>query len=156
MLAIPKPSAAPIVTQNEPNVPLNQQVVATPTPVNQQVSPTASSQAYPLVAAPIEGDAHLTNASSVAQNNPANFAGHYEILLVGCGTGCGTPYLYDKNTDTFYALPSIILEHTADPDGTVPQNYSVSGNQFTIRKKNSAGVIYNERWMLTANGFVKS
>ena len=36
---------------------------------------------------------------------PANFAGHYRMALVGCGSACGVHKLLDKDTGKVYDTP---------------------------------------------------
>ena len=168
ILLVTRKSRTPAIVQNEPNIPMNTQslttqnsgtstLVAQTQPV---VSSNASAQAY--APAPVAAS-KISNPDSVypalvqnAQNQPANFDGHYEIVTGRCGMGCQTSYLFDKNTGMLYDFPSVIFANDNNYDaGPTLTNYSISGNMFTITKTNSAGVTYSEKWSLTANGFVK-
>lgn len=58
---------------------------------------------------------------------PANFAGHYRIALVGCGSGCGYHILLDKNTGKVYPTPA-----NEDLMMYSSVGFSVSSSDFTL------------------------
>ena len=104
-------------------------------------------------------DPHFSTAITQGSNQTANFAGHYTIVSVGCGSSCGHVYLYDKNDGTLYALPANMMNGALGVDGTTdnafPINYSIGSNVLTLKKKTATGVFYEEQWKLSGKTFEK-
>lgn len=91
---------------------------------------------------------HKTLLTKAYQENP-NFNGHYVITSVGCGTGCFTYVVLDKQTGQTYPLP--VANDLGDSQGvnnpfsltsdrikvvvragTQIETYAFSGNSFML------------------------
>ncbi len=96
-------------------------------------------------------DPHFAEAIKNAQTAPANFNEHYVVVTVGCGTGCGKPYLFDKITGKLFAFNNAILEGALGfeqvPD-VIDFQTSVKTNVITFRKKDTDGTEYFNQWRL--------
>jgi hypothetical protein len=151
-------TSAPVSNVN-PTMPNNQAQAPIQQPTTAQPAPTPTQPTYPAIAVSAATTSNPNSSFPAviqsAQTQSPNFAGHYLIITVRCGNGCQAPYLYDKNTGVLYQFPTAVMANTSEPDATLPTSYSVSGNIFTLEKKNAAGIAYNENWALTASGFVK-
>jgi len=99
-------------------------------------------------------DPHVQSAVSGAISMPANFAGHYVIVYVGCGTSCASPAIYDKNTGSLYSIDASVLAGAATNDGMVTINSSVDSDIFTIPKYNVGGT-YGARYRLVGTNLIE-
>lgn len=105
----------------------------------------------------MSNDPHVQSAVSGAVTMPANFAGHYVIIYVGCGTSCASPTIYDKNTGKLYSIDSSVLAGAvSDPQsGDIIQVYStVDSDILTIPKRGETGV-YNAKYRLVGTTLVE-
>lgn len=103
-------------------------------------------------------DPHVTSAIPPA-SQPADFNGHYIVTYIGCGTSCGYPALYDKNTGALYNFPKEMLNGAlADgpmTDGIAWMGISVGSPIISLKKQNTNGSVYIEQWKMVGTGFVK-
>jgi hypothetical protein len=96
-------------------------------------------------------DPHVAEAIKNAQAASVNFNEHYVVITVGCGTGCGKPYLFDKTTGKLFAFNQVILAGALGFE-QVPEviDFQVSPqtNVVTFRKKDTDGTEYFNQWRL--------
>ncbi len=149
-----------------PEVPLNNQNTGTMqnTTGTQANSPIVSvnssqSQTYPITAiATNSDDPHIAGAIP-GSNEPANFNGHYNVVFIGCGSGCANPALYDRTSRTMYNFPAAMLSGALADNGAMADipwmSYDVASPAISLKKKNSAGALYIEQWKMVGSGFVK-
>lgn len=103
------------------------------------------------------GFVQLYYAVEGARTQPANFNGHYSVILVSCGSACGTPFLYDKTADKAYKFPEPMFKNAyMSPMQDVPDmTYSLSGNTISIKKQDASGMLYDNQWQLIGNIFME-
>ena len=96
-------------------------------------------------------DPHFTEAIKNAQTAAVNFNEHYVVITVGCGTGCGKPYLFDKTTGKLFAFNEAMLAGALGfeqvPD-VIDFQTSPKTNVITFRKKDTDGTEYFNQWRL--------
>lgn len=75
---------------------------------------------------------------SEAFKKPENFNGHYRVAEVGCGTGCFTFVLIDKDTGKIYPAP--IGNDIGQFTGDIGQPYNLNSNQIKIIADNGSKI----------------
>lgn len=136
---------------NIPNIKLNTTTDSLNDPQNYQ-----SFNIVPIPS-PIE-DPHVLSAIQGAKIQSANFAGHYVVVMVGCGTECAGPALYDKNSGKIYRLDPAMLSGALGVEGMegiVFVDSSVSNDILSLKKKAVDGTIYMNQWKLIGDTFVE-
>jgi len=108
----------------------------------------------------ITDDPHILSVIESAQSQSANFAGHYVVITAGCGTQCGYPVLYDKNTGKLYDFDRKMLSGSLNEDGSEPADVgwfqtSVSSDIISFKKKAVDGSIYLNQWKLVGELFME-
>ena len=73
-----------------------------------------------------------------AFSEPADFNGHYVVASIGCGSGCFTYAIVDKNTGKVYQAPKI--NDVGDYRGDTGQPYSLSSNQIKLITDNGSKI----------------
>lgn len=69
---------------------------------------------------------------------PANFGVHYVVAEIGCGTGCFTFIVIDKNTGKVYPAP--IGNDIGQFTGDIGQPYNLNSNQIKIIANNGSKI----------------
>mgnify|MGYP001566374395 FL=1 len=109
-------SSVTTATNNQQNQ-VNQKVTLDMSPVFNQNYKTVLTQAF---------------------SEPADFNGHYVVASIGCGSGCFTYAIVDKNTGKVYQVPKI--NDVGVYRGDIGQPYSLSSNQIKLITDNGSKI----------------
>lgn len=116
----------------------NQNSTIPPTTTNTQTPPVNNKSSTVTLDLSSSFASQYKAVLTEAFKKPANFNEHYVVAEVGCGTGCFTFVIIDKNTGKVYPAP--IGNDIGQFTGDIGKPYSLNSNQIKIIADNGSKI----------------